>query len=267
MYYALKYLDNSTTDEEIRTIDMTEEFWNELKEIYEAGEIINININGLPTKGKSTIGGEIATYIVEKLIHKSISIHNIARDQQEFSKMMRDPKLNNTCILIDEWNELESTGENATIEDYIKKLQDRPKIEESIEGGISKVEITDIRTITDNQINNLYKELLSSKVQDKDLLNILAREENMQKLKFRLVMQGTIRNKEGEILGEIKHIGQKTLKETLTDLKKICTEGTEIKENYERLRNSLKEKEYIFSWRKDGRLSKVSLTMIFLKEK
>ena len=116
-------MEHATSDEEIRKIDMTDEFWREIDEEIRNDELIDININAKVRVGKSTVGIALGKKIFNKLKkfdkrerNDKFSMKNIARDQQEYSKVMRDPETKNTVIVTDEINELEGTGENVTIE-------------------------------------------------------------------------------------------------------------------------------------------------------
>lgn len=96
--YSQRYMEHATSDEEIRKIDMTEEFWREINEEIKNDELVDININAKVRIGKSTVGIYLGKEIFKLLIkHKKrdegkFGINNIARDQQEYSKFMRDDK-------------------------------------------------------------------------------------------------------------------------------------------------------------------------------
>lgn len=122
-YYANLYMDKATSDEEIRCIDITEEFWKEIEHELKNGELVDININAKVRMSKSTTGiyiGKMITEIMKRLKLKEketkFTMANIARDQQEYSKIMRNKETKNTVIVTDEINELEETGENTTVE-------------------------------------------------------------------------------------------------------------------------------------------------------
>ena len=121
-YYAREYAENLTKDHEIRNINMTEEFWDEIEKEITNDELVNININAKVRMSKSTTGIYIGSEVFKLLLkHKKreggkYGIYNIARDEQEYSKMMRDPNTAYTVIVTDEINQLEGTGENVTVE-------------------------------------------------------------------------------------------------------------------------------------------------------
>lgn len=115
-HYANEYRKYATDENDIEKIDCTDMFWAELSVMIDEGELVNININAPPTSGKSVTGFAIATRLMKEKFNKEFGIMDIDRDQQEFSKTMRDATIKNTVRVIDEWNELELTGENSTIE-------------------------------------------------------------------------------------------------------------------------------------------------------
>jgi hypothetical protein len=128
-HYANEYRKNLTDESDIELIDMTAVLEAEEEEMIKNGEIILENINAKMRLGKSTMAMARAVRIFG-LLQKykkqpksaKFNMANIARDDQEFSKMMRKPDLCNTVIVTDESNELEGTGENVTVEQALKKV-------------------------------------------------------------------------------------------------------------------------------------------------
>ena len=129
---AERYVSEITSEalDNIKEIDMTQLFYQELNYMVKHGEIIKLNINGKMRLGKSTvamsIGNDVFNMIVknkQKPKGSKFGMRNIARDQQEYSKKMRDPELSFTVIVVDEDNELEKTGENSTTEGALGKVQ------------------------------------------------------------------------------------------------------------------------------------------------
>ena len=124
-FYAQKYAENLTRDSEIRNLDMTSEFWKEIEAEIKNDELVNININAKVRMSKSTSGIAIGAQIFNLLKkHKKrkdgeYGINNIARDEQEYSKLMRDPNTAFTVIVTDEINEMENTGENVTLQSIV----------------------------------------------------------------------------------------------------------------------------------------------------
>lgn len=128
-FYANQYRKNMTKEDELETFDMTAVFLAELDYMIKNGEIIIININAKMRLGKSTLGMAIGKHIFQLLkIYKyqkrnaKFGMKNVARDHQEHSKIMRDPKTQFTVIVTDESNALENTGENVTAEKALDQV-------------------------------------------------------------------------------------------------------------------------------------------------
>ena len=121
-HYAMKYIESPKpiNENEIAGFDCTEMFNDELEQYIINKEHINININARVRKGKSTINLAIGKRIQDlvnkhKITEKRFGIKNIARTQYELNMMSKDPELNNMFIAIDEFNDLEETGQNARL--------------------------------------------------------------------------------------------------------------------------------------------------------
>jgi len=126
-YYADKYLREAIGEDEILQKNRTELLFKELEDYIINKELIKITINGKVRSGKSTIGFKIGKIIQELLVkHKKtkqpFGMHNIARDQQEYSKLMRNPEMTQTILVTDENNELEKGGENVTAEKQLLRV-------------------------------------------------------------------------------------------------------------------------------------------------
>lgn len=112
-YRAMKYYESTIPEDEIRKEDITKELFLEIKDRIKNKNLINMQINGNVTTGKSTLGIYFVQHILT-LLDKSLSIQNITGDQVEFLRVIKNPKITNTALLIDEWNELGETGLNST---------------------------------------------------------------------------------------------------------------------------------------------------------
>ena len=101
--------------EELKQTDRTKEFFDELEIMIKNGELIKININAKVRLGKSTVAMAIGKEIFEllkKYNHRKKTEQfclreNVVRDQQEYSKRLRDANVNFTVLVVDENNELE----------------------------------------------------------------------------------------------------------------------------------------------------------------
>ena len=109
--------------EEVMQIDLSSKILKELDREIKNKEIISLQINSKPRLGKSTLAilfGMFIDSLLKKYKMKKDSIEfgvsNLARDQNERAKRMRNPDLMYDIIVTDESNALEDTGENATVE-------------------------------------------------------------------------------------------------------------------------------------------------------
>ena len=51
-----------------------------------------------------------------------MSIKNIAREQGEYLEMMQNNEVHDTILLVDEWDDMNETGENSTTESALRNL-------------------------------------------------------------------------------------------------------------------------------------------------
>jgi len=114
--------------EEVVKFNLSETILREIKREIKNKEIVKIQINAKPRLSKSTVGIAIAQYmdfVLKDLGQKDEKIEfgmrNIARDQNEKMKKLRNPDLMFDVIITDENNSSESTGENATVEEAQRK--------------------------------------------------------------------------------------------------------------------------------------------------
>lgn len=95
--------------------DLTDILEHDLKTAIQYKEHINIQVNGDVSTGKSTLAIKLAQKI-NNMLGKKMSMEYISADQIDFNRYMGNPKLENCCIVIDEFNPLAKTDTNATIE-------------------------------------------------------------------------------------------------------------------------------------------------------
>jgi len=120
---AEKMFKYSLSNEEVLKNDLTVKLLKELEREVRNGEIISGQINAKPRMAKSTIAILLGKFIFELLkkygykeTDSEFSMDNMARDQGERAKKMREPERMHDIIVTDESNALEDTGENATVE-------------------------------------------------------------------------------------------------------------------------------------------------------
>jgi hypothetical protein len=125
-------IDNANNLEESKKIfeevDLSPIFWDGIDFVIKNGELVNLQINAQVRKGKSTLGCELGDGIIEKLVkynHKpkgyTMNINNIVRSQQEYSDVMKRGNLANDFILIDEFDAMDDTGENSSVEQRLRE--------------------------------------------------------------------------------------------------------------------------------------------------
>ena len=98
-HYAEHYRHHITSEKDIEQQDFTEKFWVGIHTKIICQELINININGEVATGKSTAGFAIANIIKKAHYNKELTIHDIDRDQQEFSRTMINPAIKNRPVI------------------------------------------------------------------------------------------------------------------------------------------------------------------------
>lgn len=114
-YLAIKAQDEMMTNEDLRKRNLTKTFWKEFYAMIENKELVNIQIIGEKTLGKSIIMCLLVTRGNEKLGNK-MGIWAIKADQSEYGEYIRTKNPRNVFNGIDEWNEMAETGAGATTE-------------------------------------------------------------------------------------------------------------------------------------------------------
>lgn len=148
----------------------------------------------------------------------------------------------------------------------LRKTKTLPTIKRVLKAGISITTINNIHVATQNTITQKTQELLSKLIIDKQLIKVMSQESNMQKIKNRLEHTITITNNKGETLLTARRYN-KTIKETIRELKKNIRRGTMIEEespNY--TQTILKDLKYEgINTHKEGRINKIGITTRILK--
>lgn len=139
------------------------------------------------------------------------------------------------------------------------------KIDKAIENGITSTQINDLYTFPAQEINKTYKKLLEPLVQDPDLLDLLANEDNIQKIKHRLEFQITIKNQQNQPLATATHIGQKTLIDVIKDIQKLTMEKQTIEDYSKTIQKLLENRKWQFQYHMKGDIKTIQCTMIFRK--
>lgn len=117
-FLALKLYESDKTDEEIRKEDVSDLLLAEIEDKIYHKELLNISIIGEVTTGKSTLAIELMETVGD-LINITPNMQNICGDQLEFLRTIKESKVKDTVIMIDEWNKLGESGYNATVEENL----------------------------------------------------------------------------------------------------------------------------------------------------
>ena len=110
----------------------------------------------------------------------------------------------------------------------MKRVKDMPEIDTLLPKGIAEAKVNDLRKLNRNKERNIYRNLISKFVKDKQLVNILAREENVRRYRNRLSIQAEVY---GQNPGEkvvIKTIGKHTLNEFKNLFMKRSAQGLKL---------------------------------------
>jgi hypothetical protein len=108
---------------DVMTRDLTNIFWAVLKSKVDYGEHISITVRGEVRQGKSCVSlaikDEVNEYISKKLKRKKASNYDtICSDMIEFNRKIMEKK-RDIMYSIDEWNQLNSTGESSSTESAV----------------------------------------------------------------------------------------------------------------------------------------------------
>lgn len=114
-YLATLYSEAVVPESDIRKEDVTDYLRLEIERRISRRHLVNIQILGQVTDGKSTLMLKLVSYILS-CMGKRLSLDNIAGDQVEGLRKIADPSFSETCVGIDEWNQLATTGLNSTTE-------------------------------------------------------------------------------------------------------------------------------------------------------
>lgn len=103
-------------------------------------------------------------------------------------------------------------------EKYLKTVvKDKRKIDKLISKGITETSVTNLQLLDRSRSHAVYQKMLRPLVKDKELLHILALEENVRKFKHRIQTQVVLSSGDGKISINLKAFN-KTLGDINTDL-------------------------------------------------
>lgn len=151
---------------------------------------------------------------------------------------------------------------------YQKQISQQKSLTRQIRKGITQTIITDALNTPPTDAHKITKKLLQKLVKDDDLLNIISKDENMQKIQTRLTYNIDLMDKDGKTkIAHITSFGQKTVMKTLIELHDILRVGEEIKGHSPTIKMKLEEKGYNYQHLHDGQLKNVQITVKFIKGK
>jgi hypothetical protein len=112
-----------------------------------------------------------------------------------------------------------------------KKSKSKHSLED-IEAGINTIIIKNVHNVSQNDINLKIKELFSKSIKDKELLNLIVQESNIEKVKKRLSYTLNLYDEHGTYIGDYVVTDLKTPNQVINLVKTKTTVGSEFKEGY-----------------------------------
>lgn len=145
-------------------------------------------------------------------------------------------------------------------------IKDKSKYTQNdISKGISTIKIKDVHNINSNQLNKKIKELFSKVVKDKEILNLVIQESNIEKLKKRLSYRINIYSEEGKFMGDYIVSDFKTPNQIVNGIKQYTTKGTKYENGY---LNGLDQAGYKSNNSlNDGYVGRIELEVTFIKRR
>lgn len=165
-----------------------------------------------------------------------------------------------------EWKTYKTTHKlGKTPNNYLKKLHNQPNIKKLIKKGITNVTIKNTTNITPQKIHQHTKKLLKPLVLDNELLELIAKSENIQKIKHRLEYRIILQDKQGKILGETG-VFNKTPEEVLNDLNKSLKPNQTLSQNSTYTLKIEQKGFQKYQHHNDGNYDHSNITIIFRKK-
>lgn len=141
-------------------------------------------------------------------------------------------------------------------------------VEELIQRGITSTEVYNILTAQEEQAEAAIKKLLDQHITEPELKRIMSQENNQQKIKHRMEHIITIYGYAGEVLAEIRHIGNRTIREIIIDIRNTLKPQEELKDWYLGFKDRLdahSNVKYHYEHKKNGKVMIAKLTTILRK--
>lgn len=153
-----------------------------------------------------------------------------------------------------------------TPKQHRKVLKKKPKIDQTIQKGITTATINNALETTQDQINKAKKDLLKPIVEDEEILKLLTTHENFKKLTHRLEHRITLKDKRGNVLGT-SGIFARHIETTIQQLRQTTKRDMNIdKDNKYTISQKLEDLGYEhYKHNKDGNLHSIQIKIIFRK--
>lgn len=158
------------------------------------------------------------------------------------------------------------TRQGKELQQYIEQIRRRGSLQKQIKKGMGQVTIKNVEKATQATINRAKRKLLQHLILDKQLLDIITQDHNLDKLKERFEYRIKVKDKEGKTLvtgNKFNQTIKQTIQEINTGIKKGMNTSTEITDE---VRKTLKQR----GWKdtktvKTGITRTTDLTIIFRK--
>lgn len=141
------------------------------------------------------------------------------------------------------------------------------KIDEQIKQGTHEIRINNSYTITRDQLNQLHKELFKKALKDEEYAEIMSAEENMQKIKHRIITNTSLHNKDGDIIAIVTSYNNKTIRQALMETLTEIQENTEVNYQDHTGLKMLKKEGYLITFLQKGTVTQATTTIKLLKGK
>lgn len=148
----------------------------------------------------------------------------------------------------------------------LPKTKRRKLLDDQLKKGVGKSRIANLFETNRNDVKKYNRKAFKDIVKDVKDLHLITSEENLKKMRKRMEFDITLYGNEGEILGNAKHIGKKTLLETVYQLNNTLKEGQYISPGSPNLVKMLQRLGFKFQHaNREGFLSRVGISFTVRK--
>lgn len=152
---------------------------------------------------------------------------------------------------------------------YISRIKKQRPIDKSIRSGVAKIILESPEKKNSFEMKNTIKKLLRQVVLDKDLIEILAQDQNLEKIKHRFEYQLNIRNEKDETVMTMNKLNENPNK-AMTQIKNSITEGEDVSNGFSKTQTARKFENNNWKFLNDntnkgGKIKRTTLVLIFRK--